>query len=144
VQYRAGQFAQFALVRGYPGLQNHDRGDGFAEIRIGNADDRRLENAGQLVDHLLDLFGVDVKAARDYEILRTSTISRYPCSSRNPKSPVMKYPSGVNSVSLNSETIPVFGENVRTANFDAAGRPPGHANLDAGQRGPDRSGFTLT
>ena len=51
------------------GLRDDNGRDGFAEVGIRYADDRRLDDSGQRVEPLLDFLRVDVEAAADDQVL---------------------------------------------------------------------------
>jgi hypothetical protein len=51
-------------------LSDHDGGHRFAEVRIGERDDRGFGDAGQRIDPFLDLLRIDVESAGDNQVLR--------------------------------------------------------------------------
>src|SRR5438105_1269120 len=50
-------------------LENHNRRDGFPEVRMRQADHRRFAHALQRIDLCLDLFRIDIQSAGDDDIL---------------------------------------------------------------------------
>ena len=117
-----------------------------------HADDSRLDHAGKLVDFRLHLLRVDVKAARNDEVLRAAhdrEISVFidPAQVAGDEEPVV-----AKLVRRLFRHVPVAAKDVRTRHLHNARLVPVqngslfrcHADADARQRKADRAGTTVT
>ena len=131
--------------------RDDDRRDRFAEIRVGHADHRRFDDAGQRVDLLLDFLRIDVEAAGDDEVLRAADDAQIAVRQQLAHVAGAEVAVGGELLARLLRHAPVAGEDVRPLDLDAAdlaGRAAASVVVDdahrhAGKRRPDGAGDAL-
>ena len=104
---------------------HHDGDHAFPELGVGQTDNGHLGDPWATFDHILDLAGVDIIAAADYELLGPPAYGEVAVLTDETEIPRGEPALFVEALLGRIGPVPVAGEDVRATDFDLPDLPVG-------------------